>query len=78
MTINPTKLHQEFLSAGLPIDGIRFDNIPVWTRELTQEEQHLSDTIIANHNPVEVVLPGIDERLSAVEGAILYQILGGV
>lgn len=76
--INPQKLHQELLVANLPVDGVHEDGIVDWTRELTESEKGGYWEVLAVHDPVEIVLPGFDDRLSAIEDAVLAQILGGV
>lgn len=76
--INITKLHQELLASNLPVDGVHEDGTIDWTRELTESEKGEYWEVLAVHDPVEIVLPGIDERLSAIEDAMLAQILGGM
>lgn len=76
--INPQKLHQELLASNLPVDGIHDNGDIDWSRWLTQDERTLVDSIIANHDPIEIILPGIDDRLAAIEDAMLAQILGGL
>ena len=76
--INPQKLHQELLTAGLPVDGVHEDGTVDWTRTLTLFEQSQAAKVIQVHDPTEIVLPGIEDRLAAIEDAFLAQMLGGV
>ena len=79
MTINIDKLSRELLEAGLPLIGTRAEGLPVadFSRELTGDEQAQVDAIISNHDPIEIPLPSMEDRLSAIEDAMLAQILGG-
>ena len=77
--INVSKLHKELEAAGLPVVGVRSNGDPVadYLRELTVAEQAIADGIIAAHDPVEIPLPTVEERISAMEEVMLAQLLGG-
>lgn len=75
--INPAKLHNELLVASLPVDGVHEDGTVDWTRELTQEEQTLVDSVIANHNPIEIELPTYEQRITDMEDVVKMLIFGG-
>ena len=48
--INPVKLHQELLSAGLPVVSVSTDGRVDYSRDLTVSEQKTSAAVIAAHN----------------------------
>ncbi len=49
-SVNPTKLHQELLSAGLPVVGVSSDGRVDYSRDLTTTEQTTAAAVIAAHN----------------------------
>ena len=67
--INITKLVNELLSAGLPVCSVRATGLPVadYTRALTAAEQVTAAAVIAAHDPVEIPVPSLDERIVALE-----------
>ena len=69
MIINPTKLINELLSAGLPVCSVRETGLPVadYTRALTAAEQVTAAAVIAAHDPVEIPVPSLDERIVELE-----------
>ena len=69
MIINPTKLINELLSAGLSVCSVRATGLPVadYTRSLTAAEQVTAAAVIAGHDPVEIPVPSLDERIVALE-----------
>jgi hypothetical protein len=75
--INPQKLHTELLNKGLPVDGVRLDAVVDWTRDLTETEAEAAERLIEVHDPTEIELPSLEDRISSIEDAILYQVLGG-
>lgn len=77
--INVIKLSRELASAGLPVCSVRETGLPVadYTRTLTAEEIAEADAIIAAHDPTELLVPSTEERLVAMEDAILAMMLGG-
>lgn len=50
---NSNKLHNEFLTAGLPILVTGGDGDHVWQRELTSQEQTLVQSIELSHDPTD-------------------------
>ena len=69
MIINPAKLVFELLAAGLPTIGARATGLPVadYTRALTAAEQVTAAAVIAAHDPTEILVPSLDERIVALE-----------
>jgi len=69
MIINPAKLVFELLAAGLPTIGARATGLPVadYTRALTAAEQVTAAAVIAAHDPVEIPVPSLDERIVELE-----------
>ena len=67
--INITKLVNELLAAGLPVCSVRETGLPVadYTRALTAAEQVTAAAVIAAHDPVEIPVPSLDERIVALE-----------
>lgn len=49
-SVNPTKLHQELLAAGLPVVSVSSDARVDYSRELTTTEQTTATAVIAAHN----------------------------
>jgi hypothetical protein len=49
-SVNPTKLHQEFLAAGLPVVSVASDGRVDYSRDLTTTEQTTAAAVIAAHN----------------------------
>lgn len=77
--VNAKKLYADLAKAGIPVVCVRSDGDPVadYNRELTVSEQAIADGIIAAHDPVEIPLPTVEERISAMEEVMLAQLLGG-
>ena len=66
-TINVSKLHQELATAGLPIHSVGSDGQFDYFRALTVAEQVTAAAAIAAHDPVEIPVPSLDERIVALE-----------
>ena len=49
-SVNPTKLHQELLAAGLPVVSVASDGRVDYSRGLTTTEQTTAAAVIAAHN----------------------------
>jgi len=49
-SVNPTKLHQELLAAGLPVVSVASDGRVDYSRDLTTTEQTTAASVIAAHN----------------------------
>ena len=49
-SVNPTKLHQELLAAGLPVVSVSSDGRVDYSRALTTTEQTTAAAVIAAHN----------------------------
>lgn len=49
--INVKKLTQEFLDAGLPLEGLNSKGEITYTRELTKSEKTKASSLIAAHDP---------------------------
>ena len=49
-SVNPTKLHQELLAAGLPVVSVASDGRVDYSRDLTTTEQTTAAAVIAAHN----------------------------
>ncbi|BBB47134.1 hypothetical protein [Pelolinea submarina] len=49
-SVNPTKLHQELLAAGLPVVSVASDGRVDYSRDLTTTEQITAAAVIAAHN----------------------------
>ena len=49
-SVNPTKLHQELLAAGLPVVSVASDGRVDYSRDLTTTEQTTAAAVIAVHN----------------------------
>ena len=49
-SVNPTKLHQELLTAGLPVVSVASDGRVDYSRDLTTTEQTTAAAVIAAHN----------------------------
>jgi hypothetical protein len=49
-SVNPTKLHQELLAAGLPVVSVSSDGRVDYSRALTTTEQTTAAAVIATHN----------------------------
>ena len=49
-SVNPTKLHQELLDAGLPVVSVASDGRVDYSRDLTTTEQATAAGVIAAHN----------------------------
>jgi hypothetical protein len=50
IVVNPGKLHQELLDAGLPAISVSSDGRVDYSRELTQSEQTEAAAVIAAHS----------------------------
>ncbi len=50
IVVNPGKLHQELLDAGLPAISVSSDGRVDYSRELTQSEQSAAAAVIAAHS----------------------------
>jgi hypothetical protein len=50
-TVNPTKLTQELLDAGLPVTSVSSDGRVSYSRDLTTTENTTAEAIIAAHDP---------------------------
>ncbi len=50
IVVNPGKLHQELLNAGLPATSVSSDGRVDYSRELTQSEQTEAAAVIAAHS----------------------------
>lgn len=50
IAVNPSKLHQELLDAGLPVVSVSSDGRVDYSRDLTTTEQTSASTIITAHN----------------------------
>lgn len=48
--VNPSKLHQELLAAGLPVVSVSSDGRVDYSRELTTTEQTTAAAVIVAHN----------------------------
>lgn len=51
--INPTKLHQELLDAGLPVVCVSSDGRIDYSRSLTSTEESTAESVIAAHDPAQ-------------------------
>ena len=51
IAINPSKLHQELLSAGFPVVGVASDGRIDYSRDLTASENKAVQSLIAAHDP---------------------------
>jgi len=51
ISINPTKLHQELLAAGLPVVSVSSEGRVDYSRVLTSTENNTADIVIAVHDP---------------------------
>ena len=49
--VNPLKLSQELLNAGLPVAGVSSDGRVDYTRDLTSSERAAAEAVIASHDP---------------------------
>ena len=67
--INATKLMVELGNAGLPVCSVREAGLPVadYTRALTAAEKVTEAAVIAAHDPTEILVPSLDERIVALE-----------
>jgi hypothetical protein len=61
--INPTKLHQELVQAGIPIDGVDDSNPPTisFRAEATDKQKEMALKIVAAHVPEDY----LDKRKTA-------------
>ncbi len=50
IVVNPVKLHQELLNAGLPAVSVSSDGRVDYSRELTQTEETAAAAVIAAHS----------------------------
>ena len=65
--INATKLHQELATAGLPVRSVGSDGQFAYSRALTAAEAVTAAAVIAAHDPTEILVPSLDERIVALE-----------
>jgi len=61
-SVNPTKLHQELLAAGLPVVSVSSDGRVDYSRELTTTEQTAAAAVIAAHNTAQTT---VETRIAA-------------
>ena len=55
MKHNINKLYRELVAAGIPIYGCSADGTISFTDEATAEQKATAETILSNHNPVDVL-----------------------
>jgi hypothetical protein len=75
--VNPQKLAQELIIAGIHFIGIHSDSGRVWDEIGDVQERRDVADIIAVHDPSEVAMPTIEERLTGLETVALEILLGG-
>jgi len=51
LCVEPSKLHQELASAGLPVVSVHSDGRVDYSHRLTKSEESKAQEIIANHDP---------------------------
>ena len=64
--INPAKLHQELVLAGLPIASVSSDGRFDYSRPLSKAEQTKAQEVIDAHDPEQNTLPTTDQMIIAL------------
>lgn len=76
--VNPTKLHDELIEAGIPPKMVRSDAedgqviaANVWIDYEGPVDEETFQSVVSNHNPTIAPLPSVEERIAAMEAALL-------
>jgi type III secretory pathway component EscU len=64
--INVSKLHQELVSAGLPVVSVRSTGEVQYSRLISKADELKAEAIINAHDPTEVPVPTSDQMIRAL------------